>query len=380
MAWEQHELRDIGSAYSGLSGKSKQDFNHGDAKFITYLDVFQNTFSKIERTEKIEIDHKQNLVKYGDALFTISSETPNEVGMSSVWLHNDSNIYLNSFCFGVHLEYPINPIFLGFNLRTPHVRKQFIFLAQGISRFNISKKKALEISIYFPSNNEQREIGKILTTLESILVLYQDKLNLTVKLRNTIFHQLFPNKRREKTNLSFKNCESNWHLFRLGDLCTNYDNLRVPITTSKRIPGKTPYYGANGIQDFVHGYTHKGPFVLIAEDGANDLKDYPVRYVDGCFWANNHVHVLQADENTVKNKFLMYAIKSIYIEPFLVGGSRSKLNGSVLMDLKLPIPSLKFQNKTIDLLSSMDSEIDEFVYKIKKLNNLKSTLLQKMFI
>ncbi|MGH2143920.1 restriction endonuclease subunit S, partial [Enterococcus faecalis] len=81
-----------------------------------------------------------------------------------------------------------------------------------------------------------------------------------------------------------------------------YDNLRVPITASKRISGNTPYYGANGIQDFVEGYTHDGEFILVAEDGANDLKDYPVQYVNGKVWVNNHAHVLQAKQSIANNK------------------------------------------------------------------------------
>ena len=80
--------------------KRKEDFGHGEAQYITYLNVFQNTVSDITMTDKVEIDTTQNEVKYGDVLFTTSSETPEEVGMSSVWLGHTPNIYLNSFCFG----------------------------------------------------------------------------------------------------------------------------------------------------------------------------------------------------------------------------------------------------------------------------------------
>lgn len=70
-----------------------------------------------------------------------------------------------------------------------------------------------------------------------------------------------------------------WEQRELGELVTRYDNLRVPVAASERVPGTTPYYGANGIQDYVKGYTHVGEFILVAEDGANDLKNYPVQYV-----------------------------------------------------------------------------------------------------
>ncbi|WP_373845572.1 restriction endonuclease subunit S, partial [Clostridium sp.] len=98
--WEQCELGNIGTTYTGLSGKNSNDFGHGEAKYVTYLNVFGNPISNPEMIEKVEIDKSQNQVVYGDVFFTTSSETPEEVGMSSIWLSNEKNTYLNSFCFG----------------------------------------------------------------------------------------------------------------------------------------------------------------------------------------------------------------------------------------------------------------------------------------
>ena len=86
------------------------------------------------------------------------------------------------------------------------------------------------------------------------------------------------------------------------------------MAANLRIKGSTPYYGANGIQDYVEGYTHDGEFVLVAEDGANDLKNYPVNYVNGRVWVNNHAHVLQAKESIADNRFIGYAISRANIE------------------------------------------------------------------
>ncbi|WP_198947450.1 restriction endonuclease subunit S [Megasphaera sp. ASD88] len=85
-AWEQRKLGDIGQTYTGLSGKTKEDFGHGEASFITYMNVFSNPVANPNMIEPIEIDQKQNEVKVGDVFFTTSSETPDEVGMTSVLL------------------------------------------------------------------------------------------------------------------------------------------------------------------------------------------------------------------------------------------------------------------------------------------------------
>ncbi len=98
--WDNLMLGNIGTPYTGLSGKTKNDFGHGEGRYITYMNVFSNPISDNNEVDKIEIDSSQNEVIAGDVLFTVSSETSAEVGMSSVWIGHQKNIYLNSFCFG----------------------------------------------------------------------------------------------------------------------------------------------------------------------------------------------------------------------------------------------------------------------------------------
>ena len=189
--WEQRKLGSIGSTYTGLSGKTKEDFGHGEAQYITYLNVFQNTVSDITMTDKVEIDTTQNEVKYGDVLFTTSSETPEEVGMSSVWLGHTSNIYLNSFCFGFRPNQKIDPYFLGYSLRAPYMRDKIKILAQGISRYNISKNKVMELEISLPNNEEQSLLGNFLRNIDLGITLHQRKLEHLQLLKKALLQQLF---------------------------------------------------------------------------------------------------------------------------------------------------------------------------------------------
>ena len=129
-----------------------------------------------------------------------------------------------------------------------------------------------------------------------------------------------------------------WEQRKVREVTDRYDNLRIPVAASLRVAGTTPYYGANGIQDYVEGYTHDGEFILVAEDGANDLKNYPVKCVKGRIWVNNHAHVLQGKYAYADNQFLAYAISQADIESLLVGGSRAKLNAETLMDIELLLP------------------------------------------
>ena len=141
----------------------------------------------------------------------------------------------------------------------------------------------------------------------------------------------------------------------------------------------TPYYGANGIQDYVEGYTHDGEYILVAEDGASDLKNYPVNYVNGRIWVNNHAHVLQGKEKIANNKFLSYAMRLADIESVLVGGGRAKLNADIMMNLDIAIPSFNEQEQIGAYFSNLDNLITLHQRKYDKLLNIKKSMLEKMF-
>ena len=179
--------------------------------------------------------------------------------------------------------------------------------------------------------------------------------------------------------LRFKGFTDPWEQRKVSELADRYDNLRVPITASERVAGETPYYGANGIQDYVEGFTHNGEFVLVAEDGANDLQNYPVQYVDSKVWVNNHAHVLQAKEERVDNKFLTNALKHTNIEPYLVGGGRAKLNADVMMKINFKVPTLPEQVQIGKFFDNLDHLITLHQRKLAKLKELKQGYLQKLF-
>ena len=189
--WEECKLGEVGNTFTGLSGKTKEDFGHGEGKFITYMNVFSNPVADLDGLESVEIDNKQFQVKAGDVLFTTSSETPEEVGMSSMWLGNADNIYLNSFCFGYRPTIEFDNYYLAFMFRSAPIRKKFQLLAQGISRYNISKNKVMEMSIPVPSIEEQEKIGSFFKHLDDTIALHQRKLDLLKEQKKGFLQKMF---------------------------------------------------------------------------------------------------------------------------------------------------------------------------------------------
>lgn len=165
-------FRDFGQSYSGLSGKSADDFGEG-YPFITYMNVYQNQIIDLTDVGLVKINEteQQSVVRYGDILLTLSSETPEEVGMGAVYLGETYPLYLNSFCFGIHItdESKIYPPFLAYYVSSQSFRKAVYPLAQGSTRFNLQKSDFMKKKFSFPVIEKQHKIY-------SILKIYSDKL------------------------------------------------------------------------------------------------------------------------------------------------------------------------------------------------------------
>ena len=200
-------------------------------------------------------------------------------------------------------------------------------------------------------------------------------------LKKAMLQKMFPQPGTTTPEIRFKDFEGEWKVQTLDQLADRYDNLRIPISASNRIPGKTPYYGANGIQGYVQGHTHAGEYILVAEDGANDLKNYPVQFVSGKVWVNNHAHVLQAKDGLAVTRFLKYAFTQINVEIFLVGGGRSKLNAETMMEMQLCAPEeIEEQQKIGHYFRTLDELISKHAIQLEKLKQLKTACLERMFV
>ena len=222
---------------------------------------------------------------------------------------------------------------------------------------NVSSKEIDSFNFMIPSYEEQQKIGSFFKQLDETIDLHQRKLDLLIEQKKGFLQKMFPKHGEKVPELRFAGFADDWEERKLSDIADRFDNLRVPITASERKSGDTPYYGANGIQDYVEGFTHDGEFILVAEDGANDLKNYPVQYVNGKVWVNNHAHVLQGKNTITDNKFLMNSIKNFNIEPFLVGGGRAKLNADVMMKLNILLPTFDEQEKIGSFFKQLDDTI-----------------------
>ncbi|ENA1815566.1 restriction endonuclease subunit S [Flavobacterium psychrophilum] len=198
--WELKKLGSIGKSYGGLSGKSKLDFADGKFPYIPFMNIMSNPIIKTNYVDyvNIEVNEYQNKALKGDLFFNGSSETPEEVGMCSILLEDIPNLYLNSFCFGFRLnkDSKENGLYLSYFFRSSEGRKLFYSMAQGATRYNLSKGNFNKLEISLPKPEDQIVIANILTDMNNEITALETKLEKYKKVKLGMSQNLLTGKIR----------------------------------------------------------------------------------------------------------------------------------------------------------------------------------------
>ena len=391
--WEQRKLGNCGTTYSGLSGKTKEDFGHGNARFVPYTNVFDNPLTDTERLEAVEIDSSQNKVAYGDAFFTVSSETPDEVGMSSVWLSDQDDVYLNSFCFGYRQDSTFDPHYLAYMLRSSSIRSDLTLLAQGISRFNISKNKVMELSVAVPSAVEQRQIGQYFARLDSLITLHQRKYDKLCTVKKSMLDKMFPKPGETEPEIRFEGFTDPWEQRKFADFVTasgirNSENLELPSYSVTNDRGFVPQD-----EQFENGGTMREadktsywivePRSFAYNPARINVGSIGYQSTSGNVIVSSLYEVFRTDE-TCDDRFLWHWFKTRLfaqqIEMLQEGGVRLYFFFDKLLKSVISMPSIDEQRLIGEQFDRLDDLIALHQRKLDLLKNMKKSLLDKMFV
>ncbi|HFD7448998.1 TPA: restriction endonuclease subunit S [Escherichia coli] len=246
----------------------------------------------------------------------------------------------------------------------------FLPFLTGGGRAKLTKGQLIEIPVPIPcpENPEkslaiQSEIVRILDKFTALTAELTAELNMRKKQYNYYRDQLLSFDEEQEKPIYLEKLldgvEVEWKLLGDASFFEIANNGRKPVKSSLRIAGKTPYYGANNIQDYVDGYTHDGEYVLIAEDGSASLENYSIQYATGKFWANNHVHVVRG-KTRVNSRFLFHYLHIVNFIPFLTGGVRAKLTKGQLIEISVPIPCPDNTEKSLAIQAEIVRILDKF--------------------
>ncbi len=388
--WEERRLGDIGETFSGLSGKTKDDFGKGKP-FIQYMQIFSSAIINTSNFGLVRIRNgeKQTKVRLGDILFTTSSETAEEIGCSSVLIENVEEVYLNSFCFG-YRPYSLSQLYPNFSaylFRSELFRKKIIKLAQGSTRYNMSKVQLMNIHVNIPVIEEQQKIGSFLQSVDTKIQLLERKVTLLQSYKKGVMQKLF------SQELRFKDEQGNeypdWEFLRGDEIfksISNRDhNSDLPILAISQEYGAIPrefidleiIVSENSISTYK--VVEKGDFII------------SLRSFQGGIEYSNYKGICSPAYIILRSiiKINDYYFKSYFKTFKYIQELNKKLEGirdgkmisyKYFSEIKLPVPSLPEQQKIASFLQSLDTKISLTQKQVALTKQYKKGLLQRMFV
>ena len=192
--WDSVTVGRFAETYGGLTGKTNADFGSGSAQYVSFLDVLENVRITRLRFDRVRIadSESQHRVRPGDVLFNATSETPEDLAMGAVVVVDADDLYLNSFCFGlrIHDRGRCDPLFFAYLSRGESGRAAAYALAQGATRYNLSKRRFLALEFALPPRAEQRAIAAALSDMDAEIAALERRLDKTRAIKQGMMQQL----------------------------------------------------------------------------------------------------------------------------------------------------------------------------------------------
>ena len=381
-------LGEVGYIYGGLTGKSKEHFGRGNAKYITFLNVLSNTVidTSVLQNVIVSADEHQNVVQSGDLFFNNSSETPAEVGMCACLETNLRGTYLNSFCFGFRstISNVLWPRFVALLFNSVYGRKKMSALAQGATRYNLSKEQFLNLEIEIPSYSEQKHIASILSTvdsninaLQSLIFKYEAIKKATVNLLLNPHKSIPAVKLGEVADISrggsprpiqdFITSDSNGiNWIKIGDVSVDAKYIE---RTEERIK-------PTGVA--MSRQVKAGDFIL--SNSMSFGRPYILK-IDGCI--HDGWLAIQNYQNTFDVNYLYYLLGSDMVftqyAENAAGSSVKNLNKDIVAKIRLPAPSLSEQREIVKRIAAIDEVLINCKRQLAKAQQMKQGMMSYFF-
>ena len=367
---------ELGAFYGGLSGKTKDDFKEGNEKFITYLNIANNPALRldIDETVKIGPNEKQNIVQYGDALFTGSSETPDECAMSSVVTdYPQEKLYLNSFCFGFRFNSleGICPAFYKHYFRSDHFRKAVRRTANGTTRFNVSKKEFGKLSIPLPPIEIQKKIVECLDKFSALAAELQAELQMRRKQYEYYRTQLLTP--HSDCNSATKPDDAQWEWKTLGEIGEMIKGSGIQKSDFVEEGKPCIHYGQ--VHTFYGTFAYKNKSYISEELYAKCKKAHTgdlviattSEDVEACCkataWLGDEDVAVSGDAHIYRHsqnpKYMAYLFQTEMFaqqkRKCATGAKVTRVHGDDMLKFRFPLPSLAEQERIVSILDKFEA-------------------------
>ena len=378
----KYKLSDLYKVSNGLS-KAGTFFGSG-YPFISFSTVFNNFFIPEEIKDFVQSTSKEQLtysIKKGDVLITRTSETIEELGMSCVALKDYPTTTFNGFCKRLRpFTDKVDPLFIGYYMRTPLFRSNFIKVASLITRASLRNEDLLRFNVELPCIDKQQKIADILFKYDKLIENNNKRIKLLEQMAEYLYKEWFVRFRFPGyEDVKFEeNIPSNWNYIQLGDIISfergisysseeincddgiNLINLKnIQSYGGFRREGTKKYNGKYKDSQIVK----TGDLILGVTDMTQDRRTVGsvalIPIIEG-------TSVISADlvkvKSKIPNQFLYcmcrYGFYSKYFSLFANGANVLHLKPNTLMNKKIFLPTedliKKFTKNVIPMLDVID--------------------------
>jgi type I restriction enzyme S subunit len=383
--WKKVKLGELYEVHNGLS-KGRQFFGTG-FPFLTFSNVFNNWFLPEQLESLVQTTDKEReacSIKAGDVFITRTSETMDELGMSSVALKDYPNATYNGFTKRLRpITDRVNPRYIGYYLRTPKFRGQFMAFSSMTTRASLANNDLLNMEVELPPMEIQHRIATILSRYDSLIENYQKQIKLLEEAAQRLYKEWFVDLHfpsHENTKI-VDGVPEGWEKKKIGDFVTFYDKQRKPLSSMQRMNMEKiyPYYGAASLMDYVDNYLFDGIYLLFGEDGTVITPDnHPVlQYVWGKFWVNNHAHVLRGKDR-ISTEFLYVLFRNITISDVVTGAAQPKISQGRLSEKMAMLPPITLIEKWSSIAGTYFFQLRNLSSQIHLLTEARDRLLPKL--
>ena len=363
-AWEQRKLGEIATFINGRAYSQPELLSSGKYKVLRVGNFYTNDswyYSDLELGEKYYAD-------YGDLLYTWSATFG-----PHIWL-GDRVIY-HYHIWKINLSDQLEKQFAVQLLEQD--RTNILSSKNGSTMVHITKEGMEQKDVIIPpSTKEQQEIGAFFLQLDNLITLHQRKFDKLQVLKKAMLEKMFPKNGSSVPEIRFKGFTDAWEQRKLGALCVEFKSGDFISASDIAENEAYPVYGANGLRGFTNHYNHDGEYALIGRQGALCGN---VNYAVGKSYFTEHAVAVRANK-TNQTRFLYYLFSTMNLGQYSGQSAQPGLAVGNLVELENVVPSKPEQEKIASFLSSLDNLITLHQRELEKLQNIKKSMLEKMFV
>lgn len=390
--WDTIRIKDTGFLYGGLTGKSGDDFrnegNPTNRPFIPFTNIFRNTYISPDNFGMVVINdgENQNRVQKNDLFFLMSSEDYEDLGKTSILIHDYDELYLNSFCKGLRItNEDVYPLFLNYQLSGYTHKKLISVEGSGFTRINLRQDKLTNTPVLLPPLSEQHQIVSFLdektSLIDDLINKKEQKIGLLKEYRTSLINRVITKGLNPDCPMKDSGVQwigmipSHWESIPMKYMCSigngkDYSHIQVE-------EGGYPVLGTGGEFARCSDYLHTGPSVLLGRKGTIDN---PL-FINEPFWTSDTLYFTIIGPSVLP-MFLYHSVHQIPFDEYEYGSTIPSMTKTQYENMRFPLPPLPEQEQIVSFLDEKTSEIDRTIQseqkKIELLKEYRQSLISSV--